>query len=76
MYSLFMGGGKFIVPENLMGTLTSSEYKFAHTSSFTKISYILCALTTLEHLTSLHAWRKTHRAGKYNLQVCAHVALH
>jgi hypothetical protein len=34
-----MRGGKPTVPENITGTLTSSDYNSAHTSSFTTIMY-------------------------------------
>ena len=45
-----MGGGKPAVPENMMDTLTSSDYNSAHTSSFTTVRYTSCAVATLEHL--------------------------
>ena len=45
-----MGAGKPIAPANLMGTLTSSDHIFAHTSSFTKFRDTCCALATLDYL--------------------------
>ena len=45
-----MGSGKPTVPEKIMDTLTSSGCSPAHTSSFTNIKHIQCAIATLEHL--------------------------
>ena len=45
-----MDGGKPTVPENMRGTLTSSDYNFAHTSNSTKVMYKYYAVATLEHL--------------------------
>lgn len=45
-----MSGEKPTVPENLMSTLTLSDYNSVHTLSFTNIRYTLHAVTTLEHL--------------------------
>ncbi len=38
------------MPENLMGTLTSSDYDFTHTSRSTKFRYTSCAAATWENL--------------------------
>ena len=45
-----MGGGKPTVPENLMGTLTSSDDCSAHTSSFTYLRYASYAVATVDYL--------------------------
>ena len=45
-----MGGGKPTVPENMMDTLTSSDYDSAPTLSFTNITYTKYTIATLEHL--------------------------
>lgn len=45
-----MSGGKPTVPEILMGTLTSSDHKFARMSDFTNIRHVWYAMTTLKHL--------------------------
>lgn len=44
-----MGGGKPTVPENLMGTLTSSDYSSAYTLSFIYIRYASYYVNTIEH---------------------------
>ena len=42
-----MGGGKPTVPENMMGTLTSSDHNFAHILNHTNIRHVYCAAATL-----------------------------
>ena len=48
-----MGGGKPTVPENMSGTLTSSGYNSAHTSSFNIIMYKDFVTATFKHLRLL-----------------------
>ena len=45
-----MGGGKPTVPENMVGTLTSSDHNFAHISNSTNIRHRDCAVATLDYL--------------------------
>ena len=44
-----MSGGKPTVPENLTGTLTSSDYSSANTASFTDITRASYTVATLEY---------------------------
>ena len=55
-----MGGGNPTVPENMMGTLTSSDHNFAHMSNPTNVRHRYCAVATLaclEPLLPLHYMR-------------------
>ena len=44
-----MNGGKPTTPESLMGTLSSSDHNFAHTSNPTNIKHRYCAVAALNH---------------------------
>ena len=61
-----MDGGKPTVPENLMGTLTSSDYNFAHMSNFIYVEYRYYTVATLDYLESLRP-KNYVRIGAFSL---------
>ena len=48
------------MPENLLGTLISSDHKSTHMARLIKISYASCAITTFECLKIILCKNNTH----------------